>query len=486
MSFVKTAYPNLNDNGILHGPDLRILVVSAGFPPVSHSGTLRITAFAKYLPECGINPIVLTQPTEHGKQSGVTATKDEPVPACCVIRTVWNPEQVHPMFLTKLIARIPGGSSLLAVQRNRSQSRRIIESTIAELRAMHPSAVLASSPPSDTLFIGAALSEELGVPFIADMRDLWTYVSHYRHLIDYQLASVREKRIFRMASRVLVTTASAQSVLVQYLGIQRDKVILIPNGYDEDDFSHVNVPAGRSPYFVITHAGQLSLTAPTRSTLLDVGWRWLGFSYCRTSPDYSLRSPQVLLEAAMRLLDRRPDLRDVLKLQFIGCEDANAECFRRFPYPDSLLVESRVPIREANQRIAESQLLILMQNEYRLRGSSICLAIPGKTYSYLRSGKRILALTEQPEIAALITENQAGVVVSPRDADSIAAAIESEIALAANGCVPNASRIGIHAYDRRVLTSQLARVVRDVCHTQSIATARSCPAKSSHSSSLQA
>jgi hypothetical protein len=82
---------------------MRVLVVTHGFPPVSHSGVFRTTAFVKHLPKFGIEPVVFTA-SDPGE--GIPEARryfssfDTGLKSTCVIREHWGHQQ--PMFKNPL------------------------------------------------------------------------------------------------------------------------------------------------------------------------------------------------------------------------------------------------------------------------------------------------------------------------------------------------------------------------------------------------
>jgi len=452
---------------------LRVFFVSRDFPPVSHSGTLRSEAFARHLPEFGIDPIIFTSRPDPGSgsnayESATLATwRDDPrwLP---VSRMAWTDPHPPGARTARLAARIPGVASL-ASQRRRQRLVRQLMPSVELLLAQHaPSAVYASAMPSETLILAAEIGRRHSLPVLADLRDPWSYhcAPPYRHMVDFWLERGLERRTLSACTRVITNTTLMRHLLVQELGVPDERILLIPNGYDESDFTTVD--AERSPLesgrFTIVHAGQLASDGRDPNGVLPTAKRLLGFDYDPLRADFTPRSPRYLLAALRTLIERRPELRDRLRVWFVGTSHGwRADTIERFPFPEVLKLVARVDPATAAEYVARADLLFLPQNRYFLRGEDYCVCVPAKLYAYLRSGRRVLACVQPSEVAQIVEHLAAGRVVSPVDVEAIAGAISGELE---SWSVGRAPAVRVHPdvvqYDRRRLTGLLASALRQV------------------------
>jgi hypothetical protein len=102
--------------------------------------------------------------------------------------------------------------------------------------------------------------------------------------------------------------------------------------------------------------------------------------------------------------------------------------------------------------------LLLLQIETFYQGQPLCTAIPGKLYSYLASGQRILAAVQQSESSELIERFQAGATVSPRSAADFASAIQAEYERWNPERLNRPDHRSILEFERPQLASRLANV----------------------------
>jgi hypothetical protein len=224
------------------------------------------------------------------------------------------------------------------------------------LRTEHFDLILTSSSPASCNIIGAALSREFRIPWIADLRDLWTQNHDYsfspaRKLFERQL----EQRTFR-AVESFITVSEPLAMKLEKL--HRKKAWVIENGFDADDF-------GAAPpllnTFAITYAGQIYAN--------------------KQDPDRFLRS-----------------LRDLIDNDEIDDEHLEVRCYGP---PSKLLVYlvhkhqlekvvrqfGIVSLEESHRRQAESQLLLLFNwEDGRQKG-----IYTQKIFDYLGARRPILA-----------------------------------------------------------------------------------------------
>jgi glycosyltransferase involved in cell wall biosynthesis len=434
------------------------------------SGVLRSEAFARYLPEFGVAPVIVCETNlerclGYGKREG---WRDDPRwPE--VVRVPWLLD-VPRKPLTgrdRFVRRLPIGGSIVRRLVLEAAVERVLPAA-RELVARHrPSVIYASFPPDETVLIADALGRETGIPFVLDFRDVWVYghLGAFRHWLDFLWQRWGARRILRRASRVIANTPCAQNVFVAEFGLLPDKVITIPNGYDEGEFSGIETGDMANPReFLVVHAGTLYGGFPPQS-----GWkaslkRALKFDYCPHQCLWHTASAKWFLEAAERLLDNHRELRDVLHITFVGAQDPdNAAYFRAFRYQQCLTIKGPVSHQAALKECARADLLVLFVMQMYLREKDCCTAVASKVYDYLRCGRRILACTQPGDTQELVERFGAGVAVLPTDTVGIERALLAEIDRWRNGQVPQSpvSPSQLQAYERRNLTKRLAQVLRE-------------------------
>lgn len=449
---------------------MRLLFIAHSFPPVQHSGTLRAQAFAKYLPEFGVSLAIFTADPSSVSNWGVSAAArldgwrdDERWLEVC--RVLWG--VAAPGRPMRWLKRLPVGQTVLVRRERQALVRQLLPAVLEAVERHRPDLIFATLQPVETVYLAREAARRCGLPWMADLRDPWSYAASapYRHYVDFLLERCAERNVLATAAHVLVTTEASRQLLVKHSGVDAKKVTVLPNGFEPESGAAAGdrepLDAGR---FVVAHLGELSSVERPDASIRAVLRRRLGLRYDPLQTDNTTRSARWALEAAKRLIEERPELREKLRFWFVGIPDATRfASFREFPYPECIRVMPRVASVEADAIARRADLLLLLQNRYFLNGKDHGVAIAAKTYSYLQTGRPILACLQQSEMADLVRAHGRGVVVRPDDVSQIAAALNQMIDAPDKNVVSTiGSREGLDQYTRRTLTGRLAELLRRV------------------------
>jgi glycosyltransferase involved in cell wall biosynthesis len=431
---------------------------------------LRTEAFAKYLPEFGVDPVILTStPETSTSMTGLSSfTADaENARSGEIVRIPWHEAKAVSMR-DRISPRVPGLATWNRQSRRARQVQHLADAAIETIERQEVSSIYASAPPCETLLVGVELGQRMRLPVIADLRDLWSHVPSppYRHVVDFWLERSAERRTLARCAAVLVNTHAAKEIVTDELAVPADRVHMIRNGYDAGEFDavtdrHQPLERGR---FVALHAGQLTGIRDTVPSPMKRLKSLLRLDYDPVRCDFQARSPRFLLEAVARMLDTHPEMTERFRLWLVGMGERDGnEALRQFPYPDCLRILPRVSQSTAVEWTCRADLLLLLQFVYTRRNRDCCIAIPGKLYTYLRSGRRILALVQPSETSELIQSHEAGRVVHPRDVAGIAGALRGEYERwEASDRAAEPELRDLPAFDRRELSRELADVMQKV------------------------
>jgi len=374
----------------------KVLLITYYFPPRPGVASLRLRGLAKYLPEFGWEPIILT-----------AALPGEPDPRFKVVQTPY-PGDVSHRFKRRLHLQPNKGFQEqvgvpLAIRGAKrsltSKAITFIKGIIAypdEQKAWLPfavdaghellrkekfDAVLSSSGPATCHLIAKELKRKHKVPWVADLRDLWTQ-NHY-----YAYNNVRkwfERRLEIKTLNEADALVTVSEPLAKDLGSLHHKtpVFAIPNGFDPDEMG----TAPLTKEFTITYTGQLY---------------------------QGKRDPELLLKALHELIKDGIVNPGEAKVRFFGpIEYWLDQEIEEYHLEEMVKQYGMVPREIALTKQRESQILLLL-NWDDLRESGV---YTGKLFEYLAAKRPILAIGgPKGVVSKLLDETGAGVHVSALD-----------------------------------------------------------------------
>jgi glycosyltransferase involved in cell wall biosynthesis len=402
----------------------QILIASYYFPPDSAVGGLRLSKFARTLPEFGWQPRVLTVRDEYREQGldpgrlngldGISIDRTGEMPnfrrlylrARMLTKALrWGHESPH-RVTSSSVSRAqsdPGGgifhtlkryvNSLLVLfpDEKRDWAVPAAFEAVRLIRKHGIDCLLTSSPPESVHLIGLVAKTFTNVRWIADFRDAWIDEIEDRpaqsrsRLSDF-LHRRLEALVIARADRILTTTGRLiDAMIARYPGIPREKFVCVPNSIDIEHF-RLSSPPGKYSSLTITYAGTL----------------------------YEGRTPEPLFEAVQSLLESGEATPRDIRIKLLGnCEHINGVdtglVAKGYGLEEVVEVLKPVPYSEAILIMQQSHLLLV------IAPARHHLAIPGKIYDYLGSGSTLLALTEPGATADLMAQTQGGRCFSQSD-----------------------------------------------------------------------
>lgn len=218
--------------------NLPVLFIAYQFPPRGGPGVQRSTRFVEHLSGFGVDPVVLTVDPEEYRKAGETLDPtllDRIPPDTKIVRT---PSYQHLSFikwatrfkifrlcwffgyswLWERTARWPGKVFPIAKQLVEQQNCKT---------------VYTSSGPFSVLFLGRRLKKELGVKWIADLRDPFTdaYAWHFPSKMHWLIARRIEKKLLSEADILIVNTPEVKKWFLKRGISSENKIRVITNGY---------------------------------------------------------------------------------------------------------------------------------------------------------------------------------------------------------------------------------------------------------------
>ena len=253
--------------------------------------------------------------------------------------------------------------------------------------------VYSSGPPRSSALIGFLLRSMLRIPWVLEFRDPW-YPSP--RPMRRRFESGLHRFLLKHADAVVVLTEGHARDLRTEWGVPAEKIAVIRNGFDEDDFRdepEAETDALPRDYLNLSHFGTI---------------------YEGNSGNF--------FPALKEFANERPDLARHLRVNVIGFPDGEVSRHVNDPQLRPLVqMRGFVPHEEALQIMRATDCLLLFWADPNFSR----MAVAGKTYEYLRIGRPILAVTSNGEMQQLIEEGKAGWVARPGDTAGIKRILKS-------------------------------------------------------------
>lgn len=261
----------------------------------------------------------------------------------------------------------------------------------------HFDLIYSRSQPGSSHILAYRVKQETGKPWIAQFSDPWANNPYHSHHSGFRKSFNRkwEQRVVETADKLVFPTREIQAMYVDsypHLPIL-EKSLILPHHFTSDLYPKQSEEPVRGPADKVT------------------------FSYLGSF--YGSRSPEPFLKALQYVLDKFPEWKDRIQINLYGNVSSGfAAMVDACPVP---IARGRAPYLETLKMMRQSDVLLLIDAP-SATGSNPFLA--SKLIDYLGAGRRILGITDEQGTAADILRESGHTVVSPRDVDGIATAIE--------------------------------------------------------------
>ena len=420
----------------------KVLIVTYYWPPAGGPGVQRWLKFAKYLPEFGVEPIVLVpenafypiQDHSHQKDlsSNVIVYKAKTKEPAHVIKSLF-PKKINKLsdggmssntlsWFSKWLIFLRGN---FFIPDARVGWVKPALNQVDQILTDHPEieTIITTGPPHSVHLTGLKAKNRYSekIKWIADFRDPWTDIKYHKFLRLGKRAKKRhetlEHQVLSTADHIVTTSwYTADSFRLK----TKQPVSVITNGFDGDDFKAVK---RANQTFSMTHVGSLL-------------------------PD---RDPIQIWALIREFLDKRPDAANDLKITLVGYVDREIlktlQTFGLMPFVE---LKGLVSHQIAIDYMSNASLLFLVEQEPHV--------IPGKLFEYLKAHKIILAQTSQnSDVSRILKEIPQSVILTSEDAPDVSALSAFYDCFKANHL--EQPDTDVSKYDRRELAKQMAILV---------------------------
>ncbi|MBU2649867.1 MAG: glycosyltransferase family 4 protein [Bacteroidetes bacterium] len=388
----------------------RVLVITYYWPPSGGSGVQRWLKFVKYFPEFGYEPYVLTVKPEKASYPVLDPSLADEIPAGLKVfktntfelfniyrKLIGKGNYPHSSFdnerkpsLMQKTSRFIRGNLFLPDSRI-GWKRYAVDEGIRIISEYKINTIITTGPPHSVHLAGLELKNLTGVNWIADFRDPWTDIFYYDAFYHTRLAkridANLERKVVEGCHRLTIVSQALKDLIRKKSDkICPGKIVVLPNGFDEDDFKTPGEPPQNE--FVITYTGSLTN---------DTG------------------KMNVFVESLRNIKNEFPDI--PVFCHFIGNINPSVyEIFARFGIADCVRTTPYVPHNESVSYLKKSTALILF-----LRRADYNKGIlSGKIFDYLGAQKPIICIgPEDGNASQILQECQAGRAIDYENKEGI-------------------------------------------------------------------
>ena len=386
----------------------KVLLITYYFPPSGGAGVQRWLKTIKYLPEFGVETIVLTVDPQVASYPQIDESLCNEVPdfvkvyktktkeILSIYKKVSPQKQVpyggfanepNPTLLQKISRFIRGNFFLPDPRRGWNKYALAKAKEIIESEGI--TTVITTSPPHSTQLIGLELKKQYpNINWVADLRDPWTDIYYNSDLYPTSWAQRRnlkyERSVLEGADKIITVSEDCKRLFAEKADVA-EKIAVVPNGYDTKDFINstiINKKEKITPNSSLFPNGHQHVLTPNYLTYVGV------------------MAPQYDLEPLKSLVQGRNDI----LLRFVGVvsEDIKREIESWGVQTEFISYVNHGKAIEYMQ--ASDALLLFIPNVPNNEG-----ILTGKLFEYLASGRKILLFgPENGDAMHLISECGAG------------------------------------------------------------------------------
>jgi glycosyltransferase involved in cell wall biosynthesis len=423
----------------------KVLIITYYWPPSGGSGVQRWLKFSKYLPQFGWTPIVYTPENPSFNIRDESLEKDISPETEVINLPIWEPYDLF-SGISKLLGKKDRTQNVAPAKGNATIFQRLstwvrgnlfipdprifwVKPSVRFLsdyiRANKVDVIISTGPPHSMHLIALRISKKFDIPWLADFRDPWTTMDYYKDLRLTTLADNKhhglESRILKEADAVVVIGGQMKA---EFETKRRGEVLVIPNGYDEEDFDTAT-DLKVDEHFSFVHAGSF----------------------------VPRRNPHALWKAFSELKRENHPLFQFLKIKLIGRVDQTVlDSIHSFGLDEFVEVQSYTPHHAVVEILKSSQVLLLPIDNFE--GAQWVLT--GKIFEYMAARRPILCIGPiDGDAARMIDKTQSGKTFDFEDVSGIKTHLVELFDLFRHGSLAITGS-KIEAYSRKGLTGKLA------------------------------
>jgi len=417
----------------------KVLIITYYWPPSGGPGVQRVLKFAKYLPQFGWQPIILT--VKNGEYPAIDRTLEKDIPEECI---VYKTKAFEPFGIYKFFQK--GDKKKKINTFVMADSKKGILSSITRfIRAnffipdarigWYPFAVrkgieivkkekidivFSSSPPHSLQLIARKIAQKTGLKWVSDFRDPWSDFFIMSDNFETKFA----KNISRKMEKKVLQSSDAFVTVSKFLAEKyKDKTkksYFIRNGYD--DFSETKE---KSDKFRIKYLGSMS----------------------------KLQVPDNFIKTLAKV--------DNVEINFYGNFDAELTKSIERNNCNNINLNGYIPLDRVKEELVNSDLLLITIPSKN--GAGI---LTGKLFQLMGSKNRILCVSnkDNQEIREIISGANIGETFAYDE--NLDEFIKQEIDNWKNQTIPEPNIEFINQFHRKAITGKFIKIFEEVLESE--------------------
>ncbi len=415
----------------------KVLVVAYYFPPMGLSGVQRTLKFVKYLKTNNWEPTVITTGNvayfahdeslqNELEKTGVRVLRvegSEPNSLLSKLGTIKLPSE----FVRRLLNRI---SQTFFIPDNKiSWAKKAFQKVKELLSKEHFDCLFISGPPFSQFDVFSDLKQYHNIPLFFDYRDLWydSYFAFYTTPFHKIFQKKKEYRALKTADRIIVTNRKIKEKLLNtFPFLTFDDIVIIPHGFDQEDFDKSTTQLKLSNKMVLMYSGIFM--------------------------EYN--TPEYFLKAFKQLTIEKTDIASNIELHFVGfLGKENKKMISKLKLQSFIKDHGYVNHDESITKLKSADVLWFMVGKRK----NIDAILPGKVNEYFGTKKPIIACVPDGAAKLAATEYKACFITQPDNVSQIKDTIALAYKLFKDGNLPTPDENFINSLRKNLLTEQLAK-----------------------------
>jgi len=408
----------------------KLLFIAYHFPPVQAStGVIRILSFAKYLKQLGWESVIMT--VNKNAYEHIRCENFELIPdGLHAVRSKAFDAKRH----FSLFGHYP---SLFSIpDRWQTWIPFGVIDTVRRVRSWKPRLIMSTYPISSAHWIAYFVHKITGINWVADIRDPLYREDLSEGSIINRWLLILERKIFKNASRIIVTTNALANIYKdRYPLYNSDNIIKLSNGFDPE----------------LLDAAALSSKCIKKSHKIQILHSGILYPHGR--------NPYSILIALSELFN--DGLIDKSRVEFCfraaGNEAVYIDMVAKLGLSETVRFLPVIPYQDALSEIYNADGVLLIQ------GGVFNKQIPAKLYEYLYYGRPILALVDsEGETHDFLRELGVVDVCQPDDLSQIKKALLNFLHSIEGSVAHVVPMNKILNYSRKALTAKLAMILDSI------------------------